>query len=136
MHIVFLACFERQSSLEKPLEFTNYMYRLELKPIDSYMYTLYTCTRGNDERQITGASREVPTGQSKQVEELQLANGSHNDPKQSTTEKEKCNEGIERCVTLKILSILSKKRVKTTFQLTIKIETTPYNVISTDTVSP
>lgn len=54
------------------------------------MYTLYTCTSSNDERQITGASREVPTGQSKQVEELQLANGSHNDPKQSTTEKEKC----------------------------------------------
>lgn len=135
MHKVFLACFERQSSLEKPLEFTNYMYRLELKPI-VYMYTLYTCTCGNDERQITGASREVPTGQSKQVEELQLANGSHNDPKQSTTEKEKCNEGIKFYVTLKILSVLSKKRVKTTFQLTIKIETTPYNVISTDTVSP
>lgn len=85
------------------------------------MYTLYTCTSGNDERQITGASREVPTGQSKQVEELQLANGSHNDPKQSTTEKEKCNEGIERYVTLKILSILSKKELKRHFNLQLKL---------------
>ena len=76
----------------------------------SYMYTLYTCTRGNDERQITGASREVPTGQSKQVEELQLANGSHNDPKQSTTEKEKCNEGFKNlCYIKNIINFKQKK---------------------------